>query len=296
MQLRQLEYLVALAREQHFARAAAACGVSQPALSESLRRLERELGVTLIERDRAFHRMTPAGLRVVDWAQQMLSQEQAMHDEIAAMRSRLAGVLRIAAVPSAVARVPSIVRSFTAANPLATVEVHADLSANQILERLGTFELDVGISYLADLPGDFAGFPLYREHYAVALRADQVDPGWLVDGFPVDLLPRLDLVLLSRRNRWRRTVDAALAAHGVLLAPRVEASTVAVLHAHVVDGGFAAIVSPEWAGLLALPTRFEMVPLDLGVEPTVGLVVRQQQPGSPIVEAALAAARRSADT
>jgi DNA-binding transcriptional LysR family regulator len=294
VQLRQLEYLVALAREQHFARAAASCRVSQPALSESLRRLERELGVTLIERDHAFRRMTPAGLRVVDWAQRMLANEQAMHDDVAAMRSQLAGVLRIAAVPTAITQVPRIVRPFTAAHPLASVEVHADLSATEILEGLGTFELDAGISYLGDLPAGFVAVPLYREHFAVALEADTVDPIWLTEGYPPELLVRLDLVLLSRRNLWRRTVDTALARRGVTLTPRVETSSVAVLYAHVVDGGLAAIVSREWADLLVLPPRFTLVPLDLGVAPALGLVVRQERPGTPIVAAAVAAAKHAA--
>ena len=58
MQFRQLEYFVAVARERHFARAAEACYVSQPALSASIAKLERELGVTLINRDHNFEGLT----------------------------------------------------------------------------------------------------------------------------------------------------------------------------------------------------------------------------------------------
>ena len=61
---RQLEYLVALDRERHFGRAAAACHVSQPALSEAIRSLERELGVPLVVRGRRFEGLTPEGERV----------------------------------------------------------------------------------------------------------------------------------------------------------------------------------------------------------------------------------------
>lgn len=59
--LRQLEYLVALARERHFARAAAACFVSQPSLSAGIRRLEAELGVPVIRRGNRFQGLTPKG-------------------------------------------------------------------------------------------------------------------------------------------------------------------------------------------------------------------------------------------
>ena len=64
MQFRQLEYFVAVARERHFARAAEACYVSQPALSASIAKLERELGVTLINRDHNFEGLTAEGERL----------------------------------------------------------------------------------------------------------------------------------------------------------------------------------------------------------------------------------------
>lgn len=61
MLLRQLEYLVALARARHFAKAAQACYVSQPALSEGIRKLEEELGIPLVQRGRRFDGLTPEG-------------------------------------------------------------------------------------------------------------------------------------------------------------------------------------------------------------------------------------------
>ncbi len=64
MLLRQLEYFVALAQERHFARAAAACFVSQPALSESIRKLEQELKVPLVRRGQKFEGLTP---KVIGW-------------------------------------------------------------------------------------------------------------------------------------------------------------------------------------------------------------------------------------
>jgi DNA-binding transcriptional LysR family regulator len=64
MMFRQLEYFVAVAREEHFAGAAEACFVSQPALSEALRKLERELGVALVRRGNSFNGLTPGGSAV----------------------------------------------------------------------------------------------------------------------------------------------------------------------------------------------------------------------------------------
>ena len=67
MFIRQLEYLVTLAREKHFARAAEACHVSQPALSSAIRTLEAELGLVIVERTRRFVGFTEDGERVLGW-------------------------------------------------------------------------------------------------------------------------------------------------------------------------------------------------------------------------------------
>jgi len=66
--IRQLQYLVALAREKHFTRAAQACHVTQPTLSGRIRQLEQELGVPIVERGQRFHGLTPEGERVLEWA------------------------------------------------------------------------------------------------------------------------------------------------------------------------------------------------------------------------------------
>ena len=87
MLLRQLEYFVAVARERHFARAAEACYVSQPALSASIAKLERELNVTLINRGRNFEGLTVEGDRLVVWAKRVLAVHDGLVAEAAALRS-----------------------------------------------------------------------------------------------------------------------------------------------------------------------------------------------------------------
>ena len=72
--LRELEYLAALARERHFGRAAAACHVSQPSLSAAVRRLEHDLGVSIVQRGRRFAGLTPEGERVLLWAHRILAR------------------------------------------------------------------------------------------------------------------------------------------------------------------------------------------------------------------------------
>ncbi|MFI6907240.1 LysR family transcriptional regulator [Nonomuraea sp. NPDC050394] len=97
MLLRQLEYLVALARERHFARAAAACHVSQPSLSAAIRKLERELDVPLVRRGRRLAGLTPEGERVPLWAHRILADTEALRQDLSEMREGLSGTLRIRA-------------------------------------------------------------------------------------------------------------------------------------------------------------------------------------------------------
>ena len=95
MLLRQLEYLVALARERYFARAAAACYVSQPSLSAAIRKLEHELDVPIVRRGRRFEGLTPEGERVLPWAHRILAERDALRHELSAMRGGLAGTREI---------------------------------------------------------------------------------------------------------------------------------------------------------------------------------------------------------
>ena len=74
----KLEFLLALAQEQHFGRAAEACGVSQPTLSAGIKQLEDTLGVLLVQRGSRFHSFTPEGERVLDWARRIVGDSRAL--------------------------------------------------------------------------------------------------------------------------------------------------------------------------------------------------------------------------
>src|SRR5271155_3266326 len=100
MFIRQLEYLVTLAREKHFAKAAETCHVSQPALSSGIRSLEKELGIMIVQRGRRFVGLTVEGERVLVWAQQTLASLSHMREEASVAKSSMAGTLRIGAIPT----------------------------------------------------------------------------------------------------------------------------------------------------------------------------------------------------
>lgn len=98
MTLTELRYIVAVARQRHFGRAAEACFVSQPTLSVAVKKLEEELGLALFERGTGEVSVTPAGQKIVEQAQRVLEEAARIRDIAAAGRDPLAGPLRLGAI------------------------------------------------------------------------------------------------------------------------------------------------------------------------------------------------------
>ncbi|MFD7713238.1 LysR family transcriptional regulator [Streptomyces sp. NPDC059785] len=292
MLLRQLEYLVALARARHFARAAQACFVSQPALSEGIRKLEEELGVPLVLRGRRFDGFTPEGERVVLWARRILADRDAMHDEIRALRSGLTGQLRIGVVPTASTAVSLLTQPFCAANPLATVRVVADLQSVDIVRMLRTYELDAAVTYHdPSLDGEFTFVPLYRERYALLTQRPAADPG--PDEISWARAAQYPLCLLHPGMQGRQVLDAVFGELGTPVTPRVETDSIASLFAHVRAGQWASVVPHAWLHVFGIPAGMCAVPL---VEPVrtarVGLLLPPREPVSVIGRALVEVAGR----
>jgi len=98
MTLSELKYIVAVARERHFGRAAERCFVSQPTLSVAVKKLEQELGVALFERGAGEVAVTPVGEQVVAQAQRILEQADAIKEMARQGQDQLAGPLRVGAI------------------------------------------------------------------------------------------------------------------------------------------------------------------------------------------------------
>ena len=155
MLFRQLEYFVAVAREKHFARAADACYVSQPALSIAIAKLEPELNVTQINRGHNFEGLTPEGERLVVWAKRILAEHDAFKAEVAVMRSGITGTLRLGTGPTVSTTTALPVSAFCAMHPAARVKVCSRLSSADLVRQLRDFELDAAIAHFG--PDDREG-------------------------------------------------------------------------------------------------------------------------------------------
>ena len=250
MLFRQLEYFVAVARERHFARAAEACYVSQPALSAAIVRLERELSVTLINRGHNFEGLTPEGERLVVWAKRILAEHDAFKAEATAMKSGITGTLRLGTGPTASTTVTLPVAAFCELYPLAKVRVCSRLSSTELRRQLRDFELDAAIAHFD--PADRDGLevvPLYEERYVLLVSGDQLAP----DAKEITWAEaaELPLALLSPDMRFRQFIDHAFHACGVTAVPQVETDSVASLYLYVATGACASIVPHTW--LRAIP-------------------------------------------
>ena len=113
----KLDFILALAREKHFGRAADACGVTQPTLSAGVKQLEEQMGVLLVNRGSRFRGFTPEGERVLDWARRIVGDSRAMREEINALRHGLTGRLRIAAIPTTLAMVAALTTPYRERHP-----------------------------------------------------------------------------------------------------------------------------------------------------------------------------------
>lgn len=285
--LQHLEYLLALAEECHFGRAAARCHVSQPTLSVAIRRLERDLGVVIVQRGHRFEGFTEEGRRVVSWAQRIVAERDEMLADLERMRGRLTVTARIGAIPTAVPASPFITSEFLARNPAASVRIEA-LSSREIARRLADFEIDAGLTYLdVEAPPGTRSVEIYRERYVLVAPAD--DPLMAAAEVSWAEASTRQLCALTTTMHNRRILDANMAAVGVRHRPAVEADSVDALFAHLTHSRRATIASTAWLTQLGVPPGFAARPMVAdGPGPAIGLVVLDRAPAS-IVAAALVA-------
>jgi DNA-binding transcriptional LysR family regulator len=291
MLFRQLEYFVAVARERHFARAAEACYASQPALSASIAKLERELGVTLINRGHNFEGLTAEGERLVVWARRILAERDGLKAEVAAVQSGISGTLRLGVEPTASTTVALPVAAFCAAHPLAKVQVQSRSSAAELHRRLRDFELDAAIAHFA--ADDCTGLqlvPLYEERYVVMASDGRLLPPNMVMKWAD--AAQLPLALLTPEMRIRQVIDKAFTESGADLSPQVETDSVASLYALVGAGECATIVPHTWLEAMPVHSTTRIARL---IEPDtraqVAVAINASKPGSRLARAFVTAAQ-----
>src|SRR5258705_10165592 len=153
--LRQLRYFDALARHSHFGRAAAACAISQPALSMQIKELEDALGAVLIERGARHIRLTRFGEEAALRVRDILRSVDELGDFARVSRDRFAGRLRVGMIPTiAPYLLPTIIGSLTRMHPELDIHVREALTS-KLIQELAEERLDTA---LVALPGSEHSF------------------------------------------------------------------------------------------------------------------------------------------
>jgi DNA-binding transcriptional LysR family regulator len=285
MLLRQLEYLCALADAGHFGRAAEACHVSQPALSVGIRKLESELGLDLVHRDRGHNDLTPAGKELVTWARQILATSDTFTSEASRLKGDLSGTLRLGVIPTALPVIAEITSPLVVEHPAVDLELHS-LSATEIISQVETFVIDAGITYLVEQPpSGLRAAEIFRERYSF-LAAGHRSAG---DTIAWRELDGARLCLLTSEMQNRRLVDAALGAAGVATKVRIETDSISGLLSFV-SQGWSSIVSEAWLNLYELPEGMRALRIvDPDLSNPIGIVTRDSEHPPPLVAALLRA-------
>jgi DNA-binding transcriptional LysR family regulator len=291
----KLEFLLALAREKHFGRAAETCGVTQPTLSAGVKQIEEAMGVLLVNRGSRFQGFTAEGERVLAWARRIVGDSRAMRQEIDALRHGLTGRLRIAAIPTTLAMVASLTTPFRQRHPNVQFTILSRTSI-EVLTQLENLEIDAGLTYLDNEPlGRVTAVPLYRERYRLLTSADaplgnRRNVTWAE-------VAQVPLCLLTPDMQNRRIIDGLIRSAGGNPQPTLESNSMIVLFAHVRTGRWASVMPAKLAETLGLTETLRAIPI---VEPdevhTIGLVVPAREPMTPLTDALVAEAKRLAKT
>ncbi|ASF47032.1 LysR family transcriptional regulator [Methylovulum psychrotolerans] len=284
MFIRQIHYLLALAKTGHFGRAAEISHVSQPALSTAIQHLEEELGITIIKRGQRYQGFTEEGERVLQWARILAQNWEGMRQAAAQYSQQLTGVLRIGAIPTTLAVTPLLTGPWQAEYPGIAIKL-VSLCAEELMRQLDSFELDLGLTYLEDhrLKG-FKTLPLYRERYVVLARNPAPSLlnkplGWGdIAGFP--------LCLLTQNMQNRRLIDAAFREANVTPNVMLETDSIFALYAHVRSAGLYSVVPHSLLSQFELHQEVTALALTPELAREVGLIVRRQDLLSPIQDAA----------
>ncbi|MCB8878642.1 LysR family transcriptional regulator [Acidisoma cellulosilytica] len=285
LSLRDLEYAIAVADLRHFGKAAERCGVSQPALSEQIRKLEAVLRVTLFERSRKSVEVTVEGAAILRQARAVLREARGLFDVARSHGDPLAGPLRLGVIPTlGPYYLPLVLQSLRGAFPALALRLEEGMT-DQILDRLQANSLDL---VLIALPEPMAGLSteaLFFEPFQIV--APESHPIAHLNRITVEDLRGEDFLLLEEGHCLRDQAVALCGSHP-RRAGRFASSLEMLRHMIAAGEGFALLPAlsvkdrPDLDGLAAI-RPVEAIEMGEGQAPTlpgrtIGLVWRSRDP------------------
>ena len=242
MELRQLEYFVAVARHRHFGRAAEAIYVTQPALSQQVRRLESELGVALLRRTSRGVELTPAGADLLARAETILAEASAARSVMDEHAGVVRGAVRVAATAADAVRLPEVIAAFHRDHPSVRIALR-QASAVEALELVRGGAVDLAVLSLVGDVGGLVVTPLSEE--PLRLIVERGDP---LAGRGVRLaeLSGRPFVLAEPGSALRSLVMEACQAEGFSPVPLIEVGEPSAVRFLVSSGLGVSLVPASW--------------------------------------------------
>ncbi len=290
-----MRYLVALEQHRHFGRAASACHITQPALSNALRALEAELDVAIVRRGRSYEGLTPEGERVLASASRLLREHELLRHDLHSGGGMPRGALSIGAVPTAI----PVAARFAAqlqARYRGLKPVVRTLSSREIETGLENLSLDMGLGYI-ERGTKFSAVPQYVEQYFLLRRAAVGAGAPLHVGAAISWREAgaMALCLLTPEMHNRSIIDAAFHEAGCEVRAAIETNSIMTIVLCVLDGEVAAVLPGALMGLVRGYRGLEALPLrEPDVRPPIGFMVAAGTRPSRSLEAALTFARDDA--
>jgi DNA-binding transcriptional LysR family regulator len=291
--LASMRYLVALDEHRHFGRAAQACHITQPALSNALRALEAEYGVVIVRRGRTYAGLTHEGERVLATAQRMLRESEVLQQDLRSEEDHPRGNLRMAAVPTAIPMLARFAAMLQQRHP-GIVPAVLSMSSQELETGLETLSLDLALGYvermhLRDVKLD--AWPQSIEHYFLLRRAARPAADLLRIGEPVTWAEAASqpLCLLTPDMHNRFIIDQAFRAAGAAVAPAIETNSVLTLVLGVVAGSVCSVLPGAMVAAVRSHRELEALPLvSPDVKTPIGFMTQQGVRPSRALAAALA--------
>ncbi len=294
-----MRYLVALDEHKHFARAAQACFVTQPALSNAIRALEEEFGSSIVKRGRTFVGFTPEGDRLLDSARRMLREEELLKQDLSSVSGQPQGRLSVGVVPSAEPVAARFAAMLQARHP-GIKPVVRSMSSQEIEEGLEQLTLDMGLGFIERVRpgvGKLQTVPQYTEHYFLVRKTAQPGEQGMHFGPPMawQEAATLPLCLMTSEMYNRHIVDGAFAEAGVQVRPALETNSLLTLALSAVGGSVGCVMPGALVGAVRAYRELEARPLTgPEVRTPIGFMVQTAERHSRPLEAALTLAQDAA--
>ena len=309
-------YLAALERHRHFGRAADACHITQPALSNALRALESHLGVAIVRRSRQFEGFTPEGQEVLAAAHRILREQETLVQDLASSTGQPRGRLVIGTVPTALPIAARFAARLVREHPGISPQLRS-MSSQEIESGLDDLSLDIGLGFAERVQGR-TGIDLlaqYEEHHHLLWRdveqakrpsavyasasegaAGPAGPAALAVGPPIAWARAVErpLCLLTPEMHHRALLERVFAGLGLQVRPVLETDSVLALVVAVQAGPLAAVMPGALVATVAPAPGLHVSPLTQpDLRTPIAFMTSARVRPSRALEAALALAGRA---